>query len=110
MIAATVGLAIENLFSSRPLIGFLDIVISIGNIVLLIFLIYIYWGSYKEMKTRFSLGLLLFACLLLLQNLLFTGFLLFHQAFRVSAIDLPLLLLNVTEFLALAILLKITYE
>jgi len=110
MIIATIGLGIDNLLFSRPSIGFLDILISIGNIILLISLIYIYWDSYKEMKTRFTLGLMLFACLLLLQNLLFTGFLLFHQAFRTSEIDLPLFLLNITEFLALVILLKITYE
>ena len=95
---------------SRPIIGLLDIIVSFGNIILLLTLLYIYWGNYKKMKTQFTLGLMLFAALFLLQNLLFTGFLLFHQAFRVSEIDLPLLLLNVTEFLALIILLKITYE
>ncbi|MCE5214258.1 MAG: hypothetical protein LLF83_06010 [Methanobacterium sp.] len=94
---------------SRPLIGLLDIIIAVGNIILLIVLLYIYWGNYKKIKSEFTLGLILFAALLLLQNFLFSSFLLFHEAFRVEAIDLPLFILNITEFLALAILLKVTY-
>jgi hypothetical protein len=52
----------------------------------------------------------MFAALLLLQNILFSSFLLFHQAFRVADLGLPLFILNITEFLALAILLIITWK
>lgn len=38
---------------------------SVGNIILLIALIYIFAQSYKEIKSHFTLGLILFSALLL---------------------------------------------
>lgn len=104
----TVELVISDIIS--PNLGFLDILVSLANIILLIGLFYIYWDSYKKVKSQFTIGLMLFATLLLLQNFLFSSFLLFHKAFRVPEIDLPLFLLNITEFFALVVLLKITNE
>ncbi len=96
-------------FIIDPLL-YLDTLISLGNILLLLLLLYVYWGNYRKIKSNFTLGLMMFAGLLLLQNILFSSFLLFHQAFRVAAIGLPLFILNITEFLALAILLTITWK
>ena len=110
MIYSTVELIISDILPFSPIIGFLDILVSLANIILLIALLYIYWDSYKKVKSQFTIGLMLFATFLLFQNFLFSGFLLFHNAFRVPEIDLPLLLLNITEFLALVVLLKITNE
>ena len=93
----------------QPLL-YLDSLVSVGNIVLLILLLYVYWGNYRKIKSDFTLGLIMFAALLLLQNILFSSFLLFHQAFRVADLGLPLFILNITEFLALAILLIITWK
>jgi hypothetical protein len=93
----------------HPLL-YLDTLVSLGNIVLLLLLLYVYWGNYKKIKSNFTLGLIMFAALLLLQNILFSSFLLFHQAFRVADLGLPLFILNITEFLALAILLIITWK
>ena len=93
----------------HPLL-YLDTLVSVGNIVLLLLLLYVYWGNYRKIKSDFTLGLIMFAALLLLQNLLFSSFLLFHQAFRVAVLGLPLFVLNITEFLALAILLIITWK
>ncbi len=93
----------------QPLL-YLDTLVSLGNIVLLLLLLYVYWGNYRKIKSNFTLGLIMFAGLLLLQNILFSSFLLFHQAFRVADLGLPLFILNITEFLALAILLYITWK
>ena len=93
----------------QPLL-YVDTLVSLGNIVLLLLLLYVYWGNYKKIKSNFTLGLIMFAALLLLQNILFCSFLLFHQAFRVAVLGLPLFVLNITEFLALAILLFITWK
>ncbi len=89
---------------------YLDIAISLGNIILLILLLYIYLDNYKRIKSVFTLGLIIFAVLLLLQNILFSGFLLFGPVFRIAELGLPLFILNITEFLALFILLIITWR
>lgn len=98
-----------HVYIVKPLL-YLDTLVSIGNIVLLILLLYVYWNNYRKIKSSFTLGLIMFAGLLLLQNILFSSFLLFHQAFRVAGLDIPLFILNVTEFAALAILLIITWK
>jgi len=60
----------------------IDIVIGMANIILLLVLLYMYLGSYREFKSKFTFGLLSFVLLLLLQNILFTSFLLLNQGFR----------------------------
>jgi hypothetical protein len=88
----------------------IDILIGIGNICLLLALIYIYGNSFKKVKSKFTVGLLLFAILLLLQNVLFIGFLFIYQGFRGPGMDVPVFFLNVTQFIALSVLLWITLE
>ncbi len=44
--------------------------LEIINSVLLVFLLYIYVQNYRQMKTVFGLGLIFFAVLLLVQNVL----------------------------------------
>ena len=94
----------------HPFIVYVDTVVSLGNALLLVILLYVYLGSYRKIKSSFTLGLILFATLLLVQNILSSSFLLFHQAFRVPEIGAPLFLLNITEFFGLAILLRITWR
>lgn len=48
----------------------LAIIIEIVNVVLLLFLLSIYVQNYRQMKTVFGLGLIVFALFLLAQNLL----------------------------------------
>jgi hypothetical protein len=59
-----------------------DIIIGILNICLLLVLLYMYLRSYRDFKSKFTFGLVAFALLLLLQNVLFTAFLLTYQGFR----------------------------
>ena len=88
----------------------IDILLGIGNICLLIALLYVYWRSYKDFKSKFTRGLLMFALLLLLQNFIFTLFLVIHPGFRGEGMGVPVFILNVIEFLALSILLTVTWE
>ncbi|MDO9627398.1 MAG: hypothetical protein Q7I96_07225 [Methanobacteriaceae archaeon] len=88
----------------------IDIIIGIGNICLLLILLYMYVKSYREFKSKFTFGLLLFASLLLLQNVLFTGFLLSYQGFRGPGMGTPIFFLNIIEFFALCILIYVTRE
>ena len=67
-------------------------------------------GSYRDFKSKFTFGLLAFALLLLLQNILFTGFLLTYQGFRGPGMGTPIFFLNIIEFFALSILIWVTWE
>ncbi|ADZ08281.1 hypothetical protein Metbo_0028 [Methanobacterium lacus] len=88
----------------------IDIIIGIGNICLLIFLLFMYLRSYRDFKSKFTFGLVAFALLLLLQNILFTGFLLTYQGFRGPGMGAPIFFLNIIEFFALSILIGVTWE
>ncbi len=88
----------------------IDIVVGIGNICLLLVLLFLYLRSFRDFKSKFTFGLLAFAFLLLLQNALFTGFLLTYQGFRGPGMGTPIFFLNIIEFFALLILIWVTWE
>ncbi|OPY24097.1 MAG: hypothetical protein A4E26_00486 [Methanobacterium sp. PtaU1.Bin097] len=88
----------------------IDIVIGMANIILLLVLLYMYLGSYREFKSKFTFGLLSFVLLLLLQNILFTSFLLLNQGFRGPDMGTPIFFLNIIEFFALIMLVWVTKE
>lgn len=85
-------------------------IIGIFNILILLGLLYVYWNSYKEFKSRFIMGILLFIILLLIQNILFTGFIFIIHGFRGQGMGIPLLITNVIQFIGLSIFLKISWE
>lgn len=95
--------------SIQPIL-YLDILVSLGNVILLILLLYIYLDNYKRIKSSFTLGLIMFAGLLLLQNIVFSSFLLLGPIFRIVELGLPLFVVNIIEFLALFILLIVTWK
>lgn len=81
--------------------------IEIANIGLLSGLLYLYIKSYRQIKIGFTVGLILFASIFLIRSIL-------TIAFLVVDIDLltgrQALLSGAIEFIALAILLKITWD
>lgn len=90
---------------------------GIINIGLLTGLIYFYWGSYKQLKSKFTVGLLYFAAILLVQNILVTLALVVLlilgkelNQFEGTEHYSILLLVNLAQLTALAILSKITWE
>ncbi|OPY23682.1 MAG: hypothetical protein A4E27_01434 [Methanobacterium sp. PtaU1.Bin242] len=99
------GFGIEN----AQLIN-VDIIIGVANIIILLILLYMYLGSYREFKSKFTFGLVAFTFLLLLQNVMFTVFLLTYQGFRGPDMGTPIFFLNIIEFFALSILLWVTRE
>lgn len=89
--------------------------IGILNMSLLLALITLYTKTYKEIKSKFSLGLLVFAFLLFLQNFvssIFLGIQLFYPLnMMVQQIYLPIIplgFINIVQLVALSILFKIT--
>ncbi len=96
---------------------YVAIIIGIANICLLLALLSIYLQNYKKIKSKFTMGLLVFASLLLLQNMVTTLFLALNAFFSISSqgLDigrpqLPLSSVNIIQLIALSILLKITWE
>lgn len=82
--------------------------IGIGNICLLLILLRIYWQNYSEIRSKFNMGLIIFAAFLLLQSLFLAASLLLHGGFS-RGTGLLLIINNGILFIALSVLLKITW-
>lgn len=101
----------------NSLIVYVAIGAGIVNVGLLLGLIYFYWGSYRQLESKFTVGLLYFAGILLAQNILVTLALaaLLIMGREINQIDGTLhysilLLVNLAQLVALIILSKITWE
>jgi heme A synthase len=82
-------------------------IVGIGNIILVMGLLYYYIKSYRQIKIGFTLGLILFVSLLMLQNVF--GLISPILGNNLS-IDTHVLVGSVIEFIALIILLIITWK
>ena len=87
------------------------------NLGLLLGLLNIYWKSYKETKSKFSINLMFFAGTFLLKSILFIALIAFFLLFGDMGHDRDggdegfwPASLNIVECVALAILYKITRE
>jgi len=86
------------------------------NIVVLVALVTVWGRNYRSHGAKHTLGLLIFACILLAQNLLAVYLYSFHSTFHSWVYDsAPIarrgtMALNVLEFVALAFLAWITWE
>lgn len=96
---------------------FVAVSIGIFNVCLLMGLLYLYWGTYRQIKSKFTIGLLYFSTFLLFQNIVSTIFLalpLFGHVEihgpEIGGPRLPLFLINIVQLIALSILFKITRE
>lgn len=97
-------------------VQYIAIAVGVINISLLLGLFYIYWNSYRKIKSEFTIGLMYFSLFLLAQNVLATLILLkllmtgagthdpegMEHLFELSAI-------NLIQLVALSILSKITW-
>ncbi len=97
--------------------SYLAIVVGIANICLLLALVYVYMKNYRQLKSKFTMGLLVFASLLLLQNVVSTLVLALnillgmgYYGFGIDRPQVSLSSINVIQLIALSILLKITWE
>jgi hypothetical protein len=91
------------LFKITPLLT------SIGNMVLLIVILYIYMGSYREVQYRFTRSLVIFSLLFLVQNLFFAVYFIFNIPNNLPMIIAPILFLW-SEFIGFVIFLKVTWN
>lgn len=83
-------------------------IIGIINICLLIALSYIYYQNYREIKSQFNIGLLVFSGFLLLQSIFLTLSSLFHGGFGPGT-GVLLSINNLILLISLSVLLKISW-
>ena len=88
----------------------LGMMIALLNIGLLLALLVIFIKSYIKIKSKFTLGLMIFATLMFLQKVGNILFFLRYSEFRVPKLGLPVFALSLLELLAYSALLWITWE
>lgn len=87
------------------------IIISIANIGVLLGLLYIYIRSYRQIKIGFTTGIILFAAILLLRNIFDITYLIMTGNMLNNSHDLTKDIIGgIIQFIALTILLKITWD
>lgn len=92
--------------------------IEIVILCLLLGLLYVYWGSYKKVKSKFTIGLIFFTSTFLLKSILLIAiiiaFIIFPFPYVADGHGGPpialVFLVNIIECIALAILLKISWK
>ncbi len=83
------------------------VIIEFANIGLLTGILYLYTKSYRQIKIGFTVGLILFALMLLIKSISTIAFLLADSDLLIGR---SIYIGGIIEFIALAILLKITWD
>ncbi|MCZ3365742.1 MULTISPECIES: hypothetical protein [Methanobacterium] len=107
---------VELVFLNHMII-YTAIAVGIANVCLLSGLVYFYLESYKQLKSKFTTGLLYFSTILLIENVLAILALAIFSILGVeiheiggTGVYFVLLLVNIAQLIALAILFKITWD
>jgi len=85
------------------------LITSIANICLLIGMLIVYFERYVKVKSKFTTTLVLFSLLFLVQNIVYSIYLIYNPPATINTAVFPLIFLGL-EFTALALLLMITRE
>ena len=91
------------------LMSFTTILASISTL-LLAGLLYVYIKNLKNIKSKFTIGLLVFALLFLLQNLVSLYYYLTMMEYYSPEVEVHVFILTLLQTIAFLILLKITWE
>lgn len=101
------------------LFSYIGIVLAFANIFMLLILLSIYWKNYTKWKSQYTVGLLVFGVFLLLQNILSIYYSIppgpphggpYGGPPIESPHNIPLLLINSSQLIALAALLRISWK
>ncbi len=99
----------QKVLISPRIFQFAIIVTSVVNMICLTMIIHIYWGQYREVKSKFTLILVLLFLVFMVQNFLFTVYFLFYLPKSCVDVMGPLLFLG-CEFIVLTLFLKGSQE
>lgn len=78
--------------------------------LLLLGLLYVYYKNLIKIKSKFTLGLFIFALLFLVQNLVSLYFYLTMMDYYVPEVEIHVFILTLLQAIGFSILLKITWE
>lgn len=92
-----------------PLMTAIAILTGISTI-LLVLLNHVYIKSLRKIKSKFTIGLLIFAFLFLMQNIVSLYFYFTMMDYYVPAVEMHVFILTLLQTLAFSVLLKITWE
>ena len=78
--------------------------------LLLIGLLYVYYKNLKNIKSKFTIGLFVFALLFLIQNLISLYYYTTMMEYYAPEVEVHVFILTLLQTIGFAILLKITWE
>ena len=78
--------------------------------ILLLGLIYVYYKNLRKIKSNFTIGLLIFAILFLVQNVISLCFFIAMKSYYVPEVEIHIFTLTLLQTIGFGILLKITWE
>ena len=84
--------------------------ITAVSTIFLLGLLYVYSKNLKKIKSRFTIGLLIFALLFLLQNLISLYYYITMMKYYAPEVEIHVFILTLLQTIGFAILLKITWE
>jgi hypothetical protein len=92
------------------LLMYASVVGAAANLVFVGLLLYVYGTTYKKMKTGFTLGLIIFATLFLIQNIITLFSYLTMMSLYASGVELHVTLFTWTQTIGLGVLLATTWK
>ena len=78
--------------------------------VLLLGLIYVYYKNLKKIKSNFTIGLLIFALLFLIQNIISLCYFIAMKNYYAPEVEIHVFILTLLQAIGFGVLLKITWE
>ena len=85
-------------------------VITTVSTIFLLGLLYVYSKNLKKIKSKFTIGLLIFALLFLIQNLISLYYYITMMKYYAPEVEVHVFILTLLQTIGFAILLKITWE
>jgi len=83
----------------------LTTILTFVSIILLLALLWIYWQNYRKLKSGFTLGLITFALIFLIQNLMSFYYFATMMPYFVDAVEMHVFLLSMLQSIAFAVML-----
>ncbi len=85
-------------------------VLTFVSILALLGLMHVYYRNLRQIKSKFTIGLMIFAALFLAQNIVSLYFYFTMMDYYVPAVEMHVFILTLLQTLGFLVMLKITWE